>query len=132
MAFDGGEVVPDTGLLAIRQLDRELGILSEAAARLPDPRSELLCKFSTEQLLTQTVYQFLGGYFDCNDAQTRAVHKTHLTRLCRMESSFRRSTSFSMEENFRCHSPRVICVSFWRKSLIHAGVRENAIRYPPF
>lgn len=70
VAFDGGEVVTDTGLLAIRQLDRELGVLSEAAARLPDPRSELLRKFSTEQLLTQTVYQFLGGYFDCNDAQT--------------------------------------------------------------
>lgn len=69
VAFDGGEVVTDTGLLAIRQLDRQLGILAEAAARLPDPRSELSRKFSTEQLLTQTVYQFLGGYFDCNDAQ---------------------------------------------------------------
>ena len=52
VAFDGGEVVTDTGLLAIRQLDRELGVLSEAAARLPDPRSELLCRFSTQQLLT--------------------------------------------------------------------------------
>ncbi len=69
-AFDGGEVVTDTGLLAIRQLDRELGVLAEAAARLPDPRAEGSRTFSTEQLLTQTVYQFLGGYFDCNDAQT--------------------------------------------------------------
>ena len=70
VAFDGGDVVTDTGLLAVRQLDRELGVLAEAAARLPDPRSELLRHFSTEQLLTQTVYQLLGGYFDCNDAQT--------------------------------------------------------------
>jgi len=70
VAFDGGDVVADTGLLAIRQLDRRLGVLAEAAARLPDPRSELLRRFSTEQLLTQTVYQLLGGYFDCNDAQT--------------------------------------------------------------
>ena len=69
VAFDEGEVVTDTGLLAIRNLDRQLGILSEIAARLPDPRSELLRTFTTEQLLTQTVYQFLGGYFDCNDAQ---------------------------------------------------------------
>lgn len=69
VAFDGGEVVTDTGLLAIRKLDLELGVLSEAAARLPDPRSELLRHYSTEQLLTQTVYQLLGGYFDCNDAQ---------------------------------------------------------------
>ncbi len=70
VAFDGGQVVTDTGLLAVRQLDRRLGVLAEAAARLPDPRSELLRQFSTEDLLTQTVYQLLGGDFDCNDAQT--------------------------------------------------------------
>ena len=34
VAFDGGEVVTDTGLLPIRQLDRRLGVLAEAA-RLP-------------------------------------------------------------------------------------------------
>ena len=70
VAFDEGEVVSDTGLLAVRKLDRELGVLAEAAARLPDPRSELTSVYSTEDLLTQTVYQLLGGYFDCNDAQT--------------------------------------------------------------
>lgn len=70
VAFDGGEVVTDTGLLAIRKLDRELGILAEAAARLPDPRSELTRVYSTEDLLSQKVYQLLGGYFDSNDAQS--------------------------------------------------------------
>ena len=68
--FDGGDIVTETGLLAVRQLDRKQGVLAEAAVRLPDPRSELLRHFSTEDLLTQTVYQPLGGYFDCNDAQT--------------------------------------------------------------
>src|SRR5713226_3318088 len=37
--FSAGSVVTDTGLLAVRKLDRELGILEEAAARLADPRS---------------------------------------------------------------------------------------------
>ena len=69
VAFDGGEVVTDTGLLAVRKLDRELGILAEAAARLPDPRSELTRVYSTAELLSQKVYQLLGGYFDSNDAQ---------------------------------------------------------------
>lgn len=69
VVFDGGEVVTDTGLLAIRQLDLGLGVLAGAAARLPDPRDENSRQFSTEELLTQTVYQLLGGYFDCNDAQ---------------------------------------------------------------
>ena len=37
--FDGGQVVSDAGLLPVAQLDRELGILAEAARRLPDPRA---------------------------------------------------------------------------------------------
>ena len=40
MSFDGGQVVSDAGLLPIRELDLKLGILAEAAGRMPDPRSE--------------------------------------------------------------------------------------------
>ena len=40
--FEGGQVVTDAGLLPIRQLDLKLGILAEAARRLPRaPRSPL-------------------------------------------------------------------------------------------
>lgn len=67
--FSGGAVVSDAGLLVLRRLDRQLGVLAEAARRLPDPRSQPLVKHSAEQLLTQRVYQILGGYFDGNDAQ---------------------------------------------------------------
>ena len=66
--FEGGQVVTDAGLLPIRQLDRELGILAEAARRLPDPRSQEHITFPTEQLLAQRVYQILAGYPDGNDA----------------------------------------------------------------
>lgn len=66
--FSADEVVTDTGLLAIRKLDRELGVLAEAAARLPDPRSQKDVVHDAEELLVQQVYQFLGGYFDANDA----------------------------------------------------------------
>ena len=67
--LDGGSVVSDAGLLPIRQLDRELGILAEAARRIPDPRSPLFITHSAEQLLTQHVYQILAGSPDGNDAQ---------------------------------------------------------------
>jgi len=69
VSFNGGDVVSDAGLLAVRQLDRELGILAEAAQRLPDPRSELFVVHSAERILTQQVYQILAGYPDGNDAQ---------------------------------------------------------------
>ncbi len=69
MTFDGGDVVSDAGLLPVRQLDQELGILAEAARRLPDPRSERFVVHSAERILTQQVYQILAGYPDGNDAQ---------------------------------------------------------------
>ena len=66
--FSAGNIVTDTGLLAVRKLDRELGILAEAAGRLADPRSQKFVIHDAERVLVQQVYQLLGGYFDANDA----------------------------------------------------------------
>lgn len=67
--FDGGRVVTDTGLLALRALEKPLGILADLARRLPDPRAPQFIHHSAEALLTQQVYQILAGYPDGNDAQ---------------------------------------------------------------
>jgi hypothetical protein len=67
--FTGGRVVTDTGLLPMRLLDRELGVLAEVARRLPDPRAQKFVTHTREALLTQEVYQILAGYPDGNDAQ---------------------------------------------------------------
>jgi hypothetical protein len=67
--FDGGRIVTDAGLLPVRLLDKELGVLSEIARRLPDPRAQKLVTHTREAILTQDVYQILAGYPDGNDAQ---------------------------------------------------------------
>jgi DDE family transposase len=67
--FQGGRIVTDAGLLALRQFDKQLGILAGLAERLPDPRAQRFVVHSRERLLTQLVYQILAGYEDCNDAQ---------------------------------------------------------------
>ena len=69
VAFDGGQIVSDAGLLPLRHFEKQLGLLADLAARLPDPRSPRFTQHSTEALLTQQVYQILAGYPDCNDAQ---------------------------------------------------------------
>lgn len=68
VAFDGGQLVTDAGLLAIRELDKGLGVLSELAQRLPDPRAQKYVTHTREAILTQQVYQILADYADCNDA----------------------------------------------------------------
>src|SRR5713226_95047 len=68
--FEGGRIVSDAGLLAVRALEKPLGILADLAQRLPDPRAPHFRTHSTEALLTQQVYQILAGYPDGNDADT--------------------------------------------------------------
>lgn len=67
--FQGGRVVTDAGLLPLRLLDKELGVLATIAQRLPDPRAQKFVTHTREALLTQEVYQILAGYPDGNDAQ---------------------------------------------------------------
>jgi hypothetical protein len=67
--FRGGCIVTDAGLLALRQLDQQLGVVAGLAERLPDPRAQKFVTHTRERLLVQQVYQILGGYEDCNDAQ---------------------------------------------------------------
>lgn len=69
VSFDGGQIVSDAGLLPVRHFEKQLGLLADLAARLPDPRSARHTQHSAEALLTQQVYQILAGYPDCNDAQ---------------------------------------------------------------
>jgi hypothetical protein len=69
VAFDGGRIVADAGLLVVRALEKPLRIIADLAERLPDPRSPQHIEHSAEALLTQAVYQILAGYPDCNDAQ---------------------------------------------------------------
>jgi len=69
VAFDGGRLVADAGLLGVRALEKPLRVIADLAARLPDPRSRKYVTHPAEALLTQAVYQILAGYPDCNDAQ---------------------------------------------------------------
>jgi hypothetical protein len=66
--FQGGTVVCDAGLLAVRALERPLRVIADLAQRLPDPRSPKFIRHSVEAILTQQVYALLAGYPDHNDA----------------------------------------------------------------
>ena len=70
VGFDGGEVSSDGGLLLLRQVERRLGLLKAVAEQLPDPRSPLLVKHKTEQMLRQRVFGLCQGYEDLNDHDT--------------------------------------------------------------
>jgi hypothetical protein len=68
VAFQGGRIVSDAGLLAVRALERPLRVIADLAPQLADPRSPPFIRHSVEALLTQEVYALLAGYPDHNDA----------------------------------------------------------------
>jgi len=68
VATDGGDLTSDAGVLLLRELDREIGLVSRLAACLDDPRQPGKVQHSLEALLTQRLFQIAAGYEDCNDA----------------------------------------------------------------
>jgi hypothetical protein len=52
LAFDGGCLVSDAGLLAVRALEKPLRVIADLARRLPDPRSPRHVEHSAEAILT--------------------------------------------------------------------------------
>lgn len=54
-----------------------MGILAEAARRLPDPRSQLFVTHSAERIITQQVYQILAGYGQQQLSLFHSYHQQH-------------------------------------------------------
>lgn len=67
VAFNGGDVSSDGGVLLLRQVDQRLGLTRRAAAAIPDPRRQKSCLHSIRQMLQQRVYGICQGYEDLND-----------------------------------------------------------------
>lgn len=110
--FEGGEVTSDAGVLLIRQVDRQLGLLQNVAERLDDPRDPRRCTHSTLHLLRQRVYGLCQGYEDLNDHDTwrhdlalrtaceRVSPGASSPTLCRLENRMDRSAAWVIHEEF--------------------------------
>ena len=70
VAFTGGNLSSDGGLLLLAQLDRQIGLTERAAACLAEWRLPGRVRHSLLELLRQRIYQIACGYEDCNDAAT--------------------------------------------------------------
>jgi len=67
--FEGGDITTDGGVLLLRQLDRELGLIRSVASKIDDPRNQKQCTHRTEQVIRQRVFGVALGYEDLNDHQ---------------------------------------------------------------
>lgn len=68
--FDGGQLTSDAGLLLLREVDHQLGLVEALATVIPDTRDARYTQHSTEELLLQRIGQIINGYEDANDCNT--------------------------------------------------------------
>ena len=70
MDFTGGDITSDSGVLALRQADKQLKLLEKVSKIISDPRDLSRCEHSLVSLLRQRVFSIALGYEDLNDHKT--------------------------------------------------------------
>ena len=107
-SFCGGDVSSDGGVLLLRQADRKLGLLKQAARELEDRRRAKSCRHSLLAMLRQRVYGLCLGYEDLNDfdvlrhdpALQTGVDRTgalaSAPTLCRFENRMDRQAAWAV------------------------------------
>src|SRR3954467_8247690 len=68
--FDGGQLSSDGGLLALREVERRLGIAERLAACIEDPRAPERVRHGIAGILRFRMLMIAAGYEDGNDADS--------------------------------------------------------------
>ena len=67
LAFDGGILTSDSGVLLLREVEAKTGILSRITQAITDYRHKSYVTHSVSALVKQRVFQIACGYEDAND-----------------------------------------------------------------
>ena len=84
--FSGGDITSDGGVLLLREVDRQLGLLKSVDQVLHDPRHPERIVHSQLSLLRQRVYGLCQGYEDLNDHHQLRLDPAFQTALDRDEA----------------------------------------------
>jgi Transposase DDE domain group 1 len=68
--FEGGTLSSDGGVLLLREIEAQVGMIRRFAEALDDPRDGRYTDHSYEELLRQRIFQIACGYEDANDCNT--------------------------------------------------------------
>jgi hypothetical protein len=110
--FDGGQVSSDGGLLFLRLVEEEIGIIDKIAQVLNDHRHPSYVKHHLIPLLRQRVFQIVAGYEDGNDSTTlredpilkltcdRADSLASQPTMCRFENAQGAKTLYRIAQVF--------------------------------
>jgi hypothetical protein len=67
LSFSGGRISSDGGLLLLREVENQLGLLERISSCIADKRDKRYIDHTLKEMITQRVFQIAAGYEDCND-----------------------------------------------------------------
>lgn len=67
LSYTGEQISSDGGLLLLREVESQLGLLDGLSSCITDTRDYRYIDHSITELITQRVFQIAAGYEDCND-----------------------------------------------------------------
>lgn len=67
VSFTGDRISSDGGLLLLREVESQLGLINRISNCIQDERDQRYIDHTIEEMLTQRVFQIAAGYEDCND-----------------------------------------------------------------
>ncbi len=70
VSFTASEISSDGGLLLIKDIERQTGIIKALVSCIEDTRHQSYVDHSLEEIAAQRVYQIVAGYEDANDCNT--------------------------------------------------------------
>ena len=73
MAFDGGMLSSDAGVLLLRKVERRLGIAARLTSCLKDKRDPDLIKHTVEEMLRLRMLAIAAGYEDADDCDLSKI-----------------------------------------------------------
>ena len=68
IAFDGGQLTSDAGVLVLAEIDRRLGISERLASCLEDRRDPARVRHSFAEMIRFRALMIAAGYADANDS----------------------------------------------------------------
>lgn len=108
--FSGGDITSDAGVLLLRSIDKNLGLVKSINDIINDPRNPKFIQHTQLSLLRQRIYSIALGYEDLND-HTQLRNDTALqtaineektlasqSTLCRLENRITRKEIVLMHE----------------------------------
>ena len=102
ISYTGKDISSDGGLLLLKELEKQTGIISGISKCITDNRDQRYIDHSLEQLLSQRIYQIAAGYEDSNDCdelRSDSVFKICSGKLPQSEGDLASQPTMSRFEN---------------------------------